>query len=430
MKVLIIGGGGREHALAWKAARSPDVSTVFVAPGNAGTAAEAGVENIPIASGDIPALLDFAREQAVDLTIVGPEAPLVAGIVDDFQEAGLVCFGPGRSAARLEGSKSFAKAFLRRHHIPTADYAHFSDLEAAVAYIKEKGAPIVIKADGLAAGKGVTVAGDVQEAIAAVEDMLAGNRFGAAGSSVVIEEFLQGEEASFIVVCDGHSTLPLATTQDHKRRDDGDRGPNTGGMGAYSPAPVIDQHMHERIMKEIIIPVVRGMRAEGMPYVGFLYAGIMITPEGTPRVLEFNCRFGDPETQPVMLRLKSDLVELCRKTLEGDIENFNIQWDERSSLGVVLASAGYPDSASSGDIIEGVEGLDDDTTKVFHAGTALDNDRMVTAGGRVMCITALGESVRSARENAYRAISNIRYNGMFYRQDIGYRAVERDKKGN
>ncbi|MFT5131759.1 MAG: phosphoribosylamine--glycine ligase [Gammaproteobacteria bacterium] len=430
MKILIIGGGGREHALAWKAAQSSEVSIVYVAPGNAGTASEAKVENIAIAAEDIEALLGFARTEAIDLTIVGPEVPLVAGIVDKFQSANLACFGPGKEAAQLEGSKSFSKAFLQRQGIPTAEYQHFFDLNAAVAYIKEKGAPIVIKADGLAAGKGVIVALDESHAIATVNDMLAGNKFGEAGHSVVIEEFLEGEEASFIVVCDGQTSLPLASSQDHKARDDGDKGPNTGGMGAYSPAPIIDDHMHARIMREIIDPAVKGMRDEGRPYVGFLYAGVMITEEGEPKVLEFNCRFGDPETQPIMMRLKSDLIELCNATLQGRLHEIALVWDERPALGVVMASSGYPDMASKDDVITGLNNANDSNSKVFHAGTAIKNNQIVTAGGRVLCVTSLGDNVSEAQKRAYQMAAEIHCVGMFFRTDIGYRAVNREKTAN
>jgi phosphoribosylamine---glycine ligase len=430
MKILIVGGGGREHALAWKVAQSPAVEIVYVAPGNAGTAQEAKLENIAIAADDIGALKEFAINQNIDLTIIGPEVPLVAGIVDEFQQASLACFGPGKKAAQLEGSKSFSKAFLQRHTIPTAEYQHFTELEAAVAYIKEKGAPIVIKADGLAAGKGVVVAQDEAEALAAVTDMLEGNKFGEAGNSVVIEEFLSGEEASFIVICDGTYSLPLASSQDHKARDDGDQGPNTGGMGAYSPAPIIDAQMHARIMREVIDPAVQGMRDEGMPYVGFLYAGIMITAEGKPKVLEFNCRFGDPETQPILMRLKSDLLELCDAALKGELNQLEVEWDERAALGVVMASAGYPDSASKGDVIRGLEKITDENSKVFHAGTRLNDDAVVTAGGRVLCVTALGDNVNAAQKMAYQAVAKIQCEGMFYRKDIGYRAVDREKTAN
>ena len=427
MKILVVGGGGREHALAWKTAQSERVQRVYVAPGNAGTAREDKVENISIGAEDIPKLLDFARSQHIDLTIVGPEVPLVAGIVDEFQAAGLACFGPGKLAAQLEGSKSFSKAFLLRHNIPTAAYAHFSNLDEALTYIKEKGAPIVIKADGLAAGKGVVVALDEAEAIAAATDMLCANKFGEAGQSIVVEEFLEGEEASFIVICDGEHSLALASSQDHKARDAGDKGPNTGGMGAYSPAPVVDASMHEKIMKEVIEPAVAGMKKDGHPYLGFLYAGIMITGSGEPRVLEFNCRFGDPETQPILMRLQSDIVEMCEKALAGKLDELELQWDERAALGVVMASAGYPESASKGDVIKGLELIDSDNNKIFHAGTATKEGEVVTAGGRVLCVTALGESVSQAQQSAYEVVSKIQCEGLFCRSDIGYRAVNREK---
>ncbi len=425
MKILVIGGGGREHALAWKAAQSQRVGTVFVAPGNAGTAREPGLRNVDIGAEDIDALLDFAQREAVDLTIVGPEAPLVAGVVDRFRAAGLRIFGPSAAAAELEGSKAFTKDFLARHGIPTAAYGNFTDLDEAIAYIRRQGAPIVIKADGLAAGKGVILAQSEDEAIAACRDMLAGNAFGEAGHRVVIEEFLTGEEASFIVMVDGEQVLPLATSQDHKARDEGDTGPNTGGMGAYSPAPVVDETMHRRIMDEVIMPTVRGMAADGKPYTGFLYAGIMIAADGTPRVLEYNVRFGDPETQPIMLRLKSDLVDLCEAALEGRLDGIDAEWDPRASLGVVLAAAGYPGSYPKGDEIHGLDSDFGDGVKVFHAGTALRDGKVVTAGGRVLCVCALGGDVADARRRAYQAVERIHWDGMFYRRDIGHRAIGR-----
>jgi phosphoribosylamine--glycine ligase len=428
MKVLIVGGGGREHALAWKVAQSEDVEKVFVAPGNAGTAMESGVENVAIGADDIPALVAFARDTGIGLTIIGPEAPLVHGIVDAFHETGLPCFGPTRAAAALEGSKAFCKDFLRRHRIPTAEYQVFTELEAACAYVRGRGAPLVVKADGLAAGKGVVVAQSEDQALAAVTDMLAGNRYGAAGSRVVIEEFLQGEEASFIVISDGEHAIPLAGSQDHKARDDGDKGPNTGGMGAYSPAPVITPEVHARIMSQVIEPTIDGMAAEGRRYVGFLYAGLMVSGSGDVKVLEYNCRFGDPETQPVMLRLKSDLVGLCRAALQGQLGGVETEWDPRAALGVVMASAGYPASASKGDVITGLDRVFPDGVKVFHAGTAREDDHIVTAGGRVLCVTALGDSVSEAQQLAYRAAAMIRCKGMFYRRDIGYRAVARESK--
>ena len=427
MNILIIGGGGREHALAWKAAQSPRADTVFVAPGNAGTAQEPGVENVAIDASDMDALLAFANANAVGLTIVGPEVPLVAGIVDRFSEAGLSCFGPGRAAAQLEGSKAFSKDFLARHAIPTAAYASFSDIDKACAYIRGQGAPIVVKADGLAAGKGVILAQSEDEAIAAVEDMLGGNVFGEAGHRVVIEEFLEGEEASFIVMVDGSHCLPLATSQDHKARDNGDVGPNTGGMGAYSPAPVVTADMHRRIMNEVIRPTIRGMAEEGNAFTGFLYAGLMITADGTPKVLEFNVRFGDPETQPIMLRMQSDLVELCLAAIDGRLDDIDVQWDERTALGVVMAAGGYPESYRKGDAIEGLPSLDDSGCKVFHAGTMENRGTIVTNGGRVLCACALGEDVRAAKDKAYACVDKIHWPDAFYRTDIGHRALDREK---
>jgi phosphoribosylamine---glycine ligase len=426
LKILIVGGGGREHAMAWQCARSPLVEGVFVAPGNAGTAGEPGCENVPIDAIDVAALADFAADRAVGLTIVGPEAPLVAGIADEFSRRGLRCFGPSAACARLEGSKAFSKAFCSRHHIPTAAWADFSDVEAACAYIRAQGAPVVIKADGLAAGKGVVVAQSVADAEAAARDMLSHNRFGAAGARVVVEEFLAGEEASFIAMVDGTHILPLASSQDHKARDDGDRGPNTGGMGAYSPAPLIDSALHERIMREIMAPTVRGLAAEGMPYTGFLYAGIMVAADGTPRVLEFNCRFGDPETQPILFRLRSDLVALCLAALEGKLDRAECKWDGRAALGVVLAAGGYPETYRTGDPISGLDadaGRDD--VKIFHAGTSLRNGQVVTSGGRVLCTVALGDDVAEAQRKAYDLIERIRWRGMFCRRDIGWRALAR-----
>nr|WP_240900930.1 phosphoribosylamine--glycine ligase [Thioalkalivibrio sp. XN8] len=423
---MVVGGGGREHALAWKAAQSPRVERVFVAPGNAGTATEAGCENVAIAADDIPALAGFAAAEDVGLTIVGPEVPLVAGIVDAFRARGLKCFGPTAACARLEGSKAFSKAFCDRHRIPTAAWGEFSDAGAACAYIRAQGAPIVVKADGLAAGKGVIVAATVAEAEAAARDMLSGNRFGDAGARVVVEEFLAGEEASFIVMVDGEHVLPLASSQDHKARDDGDRGPNTGGMGAYSPAPVVDAELHQRIMREIIEPVVAGMAAEGTPYTGFLYAGVMVAPDGTPKVLEFNCRFGDPETQPILFRLRSDLVELCLAALDGRLERVECEWDPRASLGVVLAAGGYPDAYRKGDPIEGLDadrGRDD--VKIFHAGTRAADGQVVTSGGRVLCAVALGDDVAHAQRKAYALAGQVHWDGVYYRHDIGWRAVRR-----
>ena len=428
MNILIIGGGGREHALAWKAAQSPQADTVFVAPGNAGTALEPGIENVAIAANDIEGLLAFARDNDVGLTIVGPEAPLVAGVVDRFTAAGLPCFGPSKGAAQLEGSKAFAKDFLARHSIPTAAYAAFTNVGKAVVYIREQGAPIVVKADGLAAGKGVILAQTEAEAITAVEDMLSGNVFGEAGHRVVIEEYLQGEEASFIVMVDGTHTLPLATSQDHKARDNGDTGPNTGGMGAYSPAPVVTPEIHRRVMNEVIRPTVRGMAQEGNDFTGFLYAGLMIAPDGTPRVLEYNVRFGDPETQPIMLRMKSDLVELCLAAIEGDLDQVEADWDERPSLGVVLAAGGYPGSYRKGDVIEGLRGTDSGLCKVFHAGTASRDGQVVTSGGRVLCVCALGQTIADAQVQAYRCVEAITWPEVYYRTDIGYRAIARGKE--
>ena len=426
MKVLVIGGGGREHALAWKAAQSDGVDRVFVAPGNAGTAREPGVENIAIGAEDIDALLGFALEAAVDFTIVGPEAPLVAGVVDRFKSRGLAIFGPDAGAAQLEGSKAFTKDFLVRHHIPTAAYQSFTDVAAAKAYIAGQRPPLVVKADGLAAGKGVIIAHSLEDATVAAEQMLGGDQFGAAGQRIVVEEFLEGEEASFIAIVGGSDILPLATSQDHKARDDGDRGPNTGGMGAYSPAPVVDDAMHARIMAEIIEPTVHGMAEEGHHYVGFLYAGVMIGPDGAPRVLEYNCRGGDPETQPIMLRMTSDLVAICRAAVEGKLGSMVAQWDPRVALGVVMAAGGYPQSYDKGDVIHGLDG-DCADTKVFHAGTSLAGDDAVTAGGRVLCVCALGATTVEAQSAAYERVAEITWKNAYYRTDIGYRAVAREK---
>ena len=428
MKVLVIGNGGREHALAWKAAQSPLVKTVFVAPGNAGTALEPMLQNVAIGATDIPALLNFAQSEHIDLTIVGPEAPLVLGVVDAFRAAGLTIFGPTQGAAQLEGSKAFTKDFLARHNIPTAEYQNFTDIEPALAYLCEKGAPIVIKADGLAAGKGVIVAMTLEEAEAAVNDMLAGNAFGDAGHRIVIEEFLDGEEASFIVMVDGEHVLPMATSQDHKRVGDADTGPNTGGMGAYSPAPVVTDEVHQRTMDRIIWPTVKGMAAEGNTYTGFLYAGLMIDKQGNPKVIEFNCRFGDPETQPIMLRMKSDLVDLCLAACEGKLDKKTSEWDERASLGVVIAAGGYPGNYSTGDEIHGLPLEQVEDAKVFHAGTTLsDDDRVLTNGGRVLCATALGHTVAQAQQRAYALMADIHWNGSFSRNDIGYRAIAREQ---
>jgi phosphoribosylamine--glycine ligase len=423
MNILIIGSGGREHALAWKAKQSPKVSHVFVAPGNPGTALETGIENVAIAVDDLDGLLAFAQQNNIGLTIVGPEVPLVLGVVDRFQAAGLKCFGPTALAAQLEGSKSFCKDFLSRHRIPTAAYQSFTEQVPAIAYIKHHGAPIVVKADGLAAGKGVIVAQTEQEAISAVEDMLAGNAFGEAGHRVVIEEFLTGEEASFIVIADGKQALPMATSQDHKARDNGDTGPNTGGMGAYSPAPVVTPEIHERVMREVIAPTLAGMAADGLPYTGFLYAGLMISPDGAVKVLEFNCRFGDPETQPIMMRLKSDLVTLCEAALAGELDKTTSDWDERPALGVVLAAGGYPDAYQKGAIISGLPSEAFEDRKVFHAGTAQIGDDIVTAGGRVLCACALGDDIKDAQDKAYALVRTIGWNGMYYRTDIGFKAL-------
>ena len=427
MKVLIIGNGGREHALAWKVAQSTRVTHVYVAPGNAGTATETKCVNIAIAADDIAALADFAQQQHIDLTIVGPEAPLVKGVVDLFRARGLRCFGPSKLAAQLEGSKAFTKDFLARHHIPTAAYGVFTQVHPATLYIKEHGAPIVVKADGLAAGKGVVVAQTEAEAIAAVESMLAGNQFGSAGSRVVIEECLIGEEASFIVMVDGQHILAMASSQDHKAALDGDTGPNTGGMGAYSPAPVVTAAMHDRIMREVIEPTVRGMASDGIPYTGFLYAGVMIDKHGVPKVLEYNCRFGDPETQPIMLRLQSDLTQLCDAAIDGKLDSVTIQWDSRAALGVVMAAGGYPGDYRKGDVISGLPHQADSDSKVFHAGTTLKDGNITTAGGRVLCVTALGNSVAEAQRKAYQLVKHIHWTGAQYRNDIGYRAVARER---
>ncbi len=428
MNVLIIGGGGREHALAWKAAQSAKVNTVFVAPGNAGTARENKMENVAIDVMDFAALADFAQQNQVGLTIVGPEAPLVGGVVDFFQARNLPCFGPSKGAAQLEGSKAFTKDFLARHNIPTGSYQNFTEVEPALAYLREKGAPIVVKADGLAAGKGVIVAETLEQAEEAVRDMLSGNAFGDAGCRVVIEEFLEGEEASFIVLVDGENVLPMATSQDHKRVGDGDTGPNTGGMGAYSPAPVVTPEIHDRIMDQVIMPTVQGMASEGHRYVGFLYAGLMITPQGEPKVIEFNCRFGDPETQPIMLRLQSDLVELVEQALAGKLDTTTAQWDERQAVGVVLAAGGYPGSYEKGKAISLPDEAGDSTAKIFHAGTALQGDQVVTSGGRVLCATALGNSVTEAQQKAYQLTRKIAWDGVFYRKDIAYRAITREQQ--
>jgi len=427
MNILVIGSGGREHALAWKAAQSELAEKVFVAPGNAGTALEPKLENVDIGVEDIDALVSFAQNNDIELTIVGPEAPLVIGVVDAFTKAGLKCFGPTAGAAQLEGSKAFTKDFLARHNIPTADYGNFTDIDEALAYLHEKGAPIVIKADGLAAGKGVIVAEKLDQAETAIRDMLSGNAFGEAGHRVVIEEFLDGEEASFIVMADGKNILPMATSQDHKRVGDGDTGPNTGGMGAYSPAPVVTDEIYQRILDEVIYPTINGMAQEDLPYTGFLYAGLMIMPDGTPRVIEYNCRFGDPETQPIMLRLQSDLVKHCLAALEGKLDDEQSEWDTRASLGVVLAADGYPGAYAKGEAIYGLNELEfEPGQKIFHAGTAIEDEQVVSAGGRVLCATALGSNVTQAQKNAYELIKDIDWPTAYYRKDIGYRAIERE----
>ena len=427
MKVLVIGSGGREHALAWKALQSPLVEKVFVAPGNAGTAREENMENVAIDVMAFDELKAFAKDNDIGLTIVGPEAPLVDGLVDQFTAAGLKAFGPSKGAAQLEGSKAFTKDFLARQNIPTADYQNFTEVEPALAYLKEKGAPIVVKADGLAAGKGVIVAETLEQAEEAVKDMLSGNAFGDAGCRVVIEEFLTGEEASFIVMVDGKNILPMATSQDHKRVGDGDTGPNTGGMGAYSPAPVVTPEIHDRIMAEVIRPTVDGMAAEGNDYTGFLYAGLMINESGAPKVIEYNCRFGDPETQPIMMRMQSDMVAHCLAALEGKLDQETTQWDTRASMGVVLAAGGYPADYRKGDVIS-LPVNDGTDRKVFHAGTKLDGDNVITAGGRVLCATALGNSVSEAQQQAYELASQIDWQDVFYRKDIGYRAIAREQQ--
>ena len=430
MKVLVIGNGGREHALAWKAAQSPLVEHVFVAPGNPGTAAENKISNVEIGPCDLDKLVAFATTEKIDLTIVGPEAPLVIGVVDAFRAAGLKIFGPTKNAAQLEGSKSFTKDFLARHNIPTAHYAVFTDTDQALAYLDKVGAPIVVKADGLAAGKGVIVAMTIEEARHAVTDMLSDNKFGNAGSRVVIEEFLTGEEASFIVMVDGDNVVPMATSQDHKRVGDGDQGPNTGGMGAYSPAPVVTDEVYAKVMEQVILPTVNGMKAEGNPYTGFLYAGLMIDANGDPKVIEYNCRFGDPETQPIMLRMKSDLADLCLKGAEGRLKGETAVYDERAAVGVVLAAKNYPGTPQKGDVISGLDCPQDLSSKIFQAGTALKDGKIVTSGGRVLCATALGATVREAQAKAYELASKISWDGMFYRHDIAYHAVAREEQNN
>jgi phosphoribosylamine--glycine ligase len=424
MKLLVIGSGGREHALAWKLAHSPRVQKVYVAPGNGGTASENGVENAAIT--EIPRLIDFCRKEAIALTVVGPEAPLALGVVDEFQAAGLRIFGPTRAAAQLESSKDFAKSFMARHGLPTARHATFTHAAEAKAYVEREGAPIVVKADGLAAGKGVVVATTREEAHRAIDAMLGARSLGEAGARVVVEQFLPGEEASFIVMSDGTHVLPLATSQDHKRLRDGDTGPNTGGMGAYSPAPVVTPKIHARVMREIVLPAVQGMAKDGIPYVGFLYAGLMIDAAGNPRTLEFNCRLGDPETQPILLRLKSDLLELIEHALAGALDRASADWDRRAALGVVLAAAGYPDEPRKGDAIDGLPKPAEDC-RVFQAGTRLESGRLLTSGGRVLCVTALGDSIRMARSRAYEVVDRIRFDGMQYRRDIGHRALSKKR---
>ena len=427
MNVLIIGSGGREHALAWKVAQNKQVKNIFVAPGNAGTALEEKVTNVAIGVEEIDGLVKFAKENRVELTIVGPEAPLVMGVVDAFTDAGLACFGPTKGAAQLEGSKAFTKDFLARHNIPTAWYQNFTEIEPALAYVREKGAPIVIKADGLAAGKGVIVAMTLADAEEAIHDMLAGNAFGEAGHRVVIEEFLDGEEASFIVMVDGENVVPMATSQDHKRVGDGDTGPNTGGMGAYSPAPVVTPEMHQRVMELVINPTVKGMAAEGNTYTGFLYAGLMIMADGTPKVIEYNCRFGDPETQPLLLRMKSDLVTLCLAGVNGELADMTAEFDQRAGIGIVLAAGGYPNEYKKGLVIEGLPEQETEGLKVFHGGTAEVDGQIVTNGGRVLCVTVLGNTVTEAQQKAYDLAKTISWDGMFYRNDIAHRAIAREQ---
>jgi len=426
MKVLVVGGGGREHALAWKLSKSNMVTKVFVAPGNGGTEIEELIQNIDIEANDLEKLSAFAKKEGVDLTIVGPEDPLVEGITDKFQEEGLLCFGPSKDAARLEGSKEFMKDFLIRHSIPTASYETFTDAKKAISYIKEQGCPIVIKADGLAAGKGVTVALNIDQAIEAVNQSLESKTFGEAGSKIVIEEYLEGEEASFIVLTDGNKVIPFASSQDHKARDERDLGPNTGGMGAYSPAPVVTKPVHEKILKDVILPTIEGLKSEGCNYCGFLYAGIMVDAKEQIKVLEFNCRFGDPETQPIMMRLKTDLAQLCLKACKKELSDEKLDWDERKSLGVVMASGGYPFTYEKGNVIEGITEESEDL-KVFHSGTIYEEGNIKSNGGRVLCVTTLGDSVSLAQKKAYDAISSIAWKDCFYRNDIGYRAIEREK---
>ena len=428
MKVLVIGGGGREHALAWRLSLGASVSQVHVAPGNAGTALEPNVANLSIAVDDFAKLAKFAKEEGVGLTIVGPEAPLVGGLADYFNAQGLRCFGPSRAAAQLEGSKAFAKGFLQRHGIPTATSETFADLAAAKAYVRAQGAPIVIKADGLAAGKGVVVAQSLAEAETALQAMLSGDAFGDAGRRVVVEEFLEGEEASFIALCDGRLALPLASSQDHKAAYDGDRGPNTGGMGAYSPTPVVGDSMHKRIMERIVQPTLAGMASEGAPYLGFLYVGLMVTPSGAAKVIEFNCRLGDPEAQPIMMRLRSDLAAVCAKALDEGLEGASLDWDARAALGVVMAAEGYPGAYAKGEAITGLDAVGGERCKAFHAGTRMDGESVVTNGGRVLCVVGLGDTVADAQAEAYAAVAGIDWRNVRYRFDIGHRAIAREKR--
>ena len=424
MKILVIGSGGREHALAWKLKQSAGVDEVLVAPGNAGTASEAHIRNVPVAADDLPALLRLAQEEGVDFTVVGPEVPLVAGVTDLFAAHGLACFGPSAAAAQLEGSKEFSKEFLVRYDIPTAAYESFTEVDKACAFVRAQGAPIVVKADGLAAGKGVVVAHSIDKAIAAIEDMLSGNAFGKAGAKVVIEEFLLGEEVSFICLCDGKHAVPFASSQDHKAVLDGDKGANTGGMGAYSPAPVLDAALHELVMRRVIEPTLKGMAADGIPYVGFLYAGLMITPDKGPKVIEFNCRFGDPEAQPVMMRLQSDLLAACRAAFAGELDQVELNFDDRTALGVVMAAGGYPSSYTTGELVQGLDAVVENT-KVFHAGTRQQGTDIVTSGGRVLCVVGLGDDVAAAQAKAYERVAKINFNKQYFRRDIGHRALSR-----
>ncbi len=422
--ILVVGSGGREHALAWKFIQSPNTRRVFVAPGNAGTALEEGIENVTISSDDINALLVFAKENNIDLTVVGPEAPLVAGIVDQFRSAGMTIFGPQQYNAQLEGSKSFAKQFMQRCNIPTAAYEEFTDVAQATKYLSNQSFPIVVKADGLAAGKGVVIAQNNNEAIEAVESMLTGNAHGEAGKKIVIEEFIQGEEVSFICLVDHGAVIPLASSQDHKARDNGDLGPNTGGMGAYSPAPLVTDELHNKIISDVIHPTTQGFIEEGHPYQGFLYAGLMITAQGEPKVLEFNCRFGDPETQPILMRLQSDLSQLCWDAARNQLEPKTLDWSPQTALGVVMAAGGYPFDYAKGESISGLDAISADHTKVFHAGTCLKNDEIATSGGRVLCVTSLGDDIKSAQKNAYQGVKAINWKDVYYRDDIGFKAIK------